>query len=283
MLLECAVGDAYGAGFEFNETAYVANKNDLSSYVKHHGHPGLKPGMYTDDTQMSIALAELMLEEEENWTPENICQKFVECFKRDERRGYSGRFYYFLKSIHDGKEFIENIMPVSDRSGSAMRAAVVGLYDDLTKVYKATHLQASMTHATDDGIAAALAVSYTSHYFYHQLGSKNNLLLWLDERLKTTWKHPWGHWKGKAGVNGIQCVRAAHTAILEHNKMTDILKAAVAFKGDVDTVAAIAMSCASVCQEIEQDLPQHLIDNLENGTYGKDYLKSLDHKLSVKY
>jgi len=52
-----------------------------------------------------------------------------------------------------------------------------------------------------------------------------------------------------------------------------------AFTGDVDTVAAIALAAASNSPEITHDLPQTLIDTLENQTYGKDYLIELDQKL----
>ncbi len=60
MLLELAVGDAYGAGFEYADADTVAAKNDLSHYVRHPRHR-ISPGRYTDDTQMSLAIAEAIL------------------------------------------------------------------------------------------------------------------------------------------------------------------------------------------------------------------------------
>ena len=62
-----------------------------------------------------------------------------------------------------------------------------------------------------------------------------------------------------------------------------MLKDAVSFTGDVDTVSAIAISCASQSIEIEQDLPKSLFDGLENNTYGRDYLIFLDEKLKNKF
>jgi ADP-ribosylglycohydrolase len=58
LLLELAIGDAYGAGFEFADAQTVREKNDLSRYVKHPRHR-IQPGSYTDDTQMSLAIAEI--------------------------------------------------------------------------------------------------------------------------------------------------------------------------------------------------------------------------------
>lgn len=71
-----------------------------------------------------------------------------------------------------------------------------------------------------------------------------------------------------------------------HNKMSDILKQSIAFTGDVDTVATIALGAASLSKEIEQDLPQNLIDRLEPSLmgipskWGIDYLRDLDAKLN---
>ncbi|MGF1988711.1 MAG: ADP-ribosylglycohydrolase family protein [Nostoc sp. ZfuVER08] len=50
MLLELAIADAYGAGFEYADEMLV--NNDLSRYVQ---HPRFRliPGSYTDDTQLS--------------------------------------------------------------------------------------------------------------------------------------------------------------------------------------------------------------------------------------
>ena len=85
MLLELAIGDAYGAGFEYAHRSYVQQHNDLSRYVKRPKY-SITPGFYTDDAQMSIAIAELLFEQIE-CKPLNIATKFVDCFKRDPREG----------------------------------------------------------------------------------------------------------------------------------------------------------------------------------------------------
>src|SRR5687768_15127870 len=121
MLIEIAIGDAYGAGFEYGDPRAVRDDNDLTHYVKHPRHR-LRPGCYTDDTQMSIAVAEMIVSGEA-WTPVNLASRFVEAFKRDPREGYAQRFYGFLREVRDGEEFVRKIRPDSDKSGAAMRAA----------------------------------------------------------------------------------------------------------------------------------------------------------------
>lgn len=42
------------------------------------------------------------------------------------------------------------------------------------------------------------------------------------------------------------------------------------------------MGPASLCKEIRYDIPQCLIDGLENGPYGRDYIIELDEQLLSK-
>ena len=39
----------------------IRKHNDATHYVQHPRHRGTKPGMYTDDTQMSLAIAEALV------------------------------------------------------------------------------------------------------------------------------------------------------------------------------------------------------------------------------
>jgi ADP-ribosyl-[dinitrogen reductase] hydrolase len=90
MLLELAIGDAYRAGFEYVSSKLVREHNDLSHYAQHPRHT-IRPGCYTDDAQMSIAIAELIVSDTP-WEPLQIANKFVEVFKRDPREGYAREF-----------------------------------------------------------------------------------------------------------------------------------------------------------------------------------------------
>lgn len=273
MLLELAIGDAYGAGFEYADEMIFAN--DLSRYVQHPRHR-LIPGSYTDDTQMSIAIAEVIVAQAP-WTPEVLADSFVTAFKRDPREGYAGSFYHFLVTISDGSEFLARIRPDSDKSGAAMRAAPMGVYPTPEKVIEAATIQAAITHNTADGISAAVAAALMSHYFIYRLGPKRKLGQFLEGYvLSGEWSKPW---EGKVKSKGWMSVRAAITAVMRNDSMSDLLQDCIAFTGDVDTVAAIALAAASCSQEIRQDIPSQLVTALENGAYGRDYIIALDKQL----
>lgn len=277
MLLELTIGDAYGAGFEYADRKIIEQHNNLKGYIQHPRHLGTKPGMYTDDAQMSLAIAELMIEGLE-WNKLNLANKFVECFKRDEREGYAMGFYHFLQSVKDGAEFLERIKPTSDKSGAAMRASAIGLYKDKNEVLEKTAIQAAITHDTRDGINAALAAAMMVYFFKHEKGKKQDLAKYIKSNVKGDWL---SRWTGKVRSKGWMSVRAAITAVMDADSMSELLKICVNYTGDVDTVATIALAAASQSNEIIKDIPSVLILDLEDGEYGRTYIEGLDKKLLI--
>lgn len=273
MLLELAIGDAYGAGFEYAPPASLA-ANHLGGYVQHPKH-AIAPGSYTDDTQMSLAIAEAIVSGEP-WTRENLATRFVAVFKRDPREGYASRFYDLLQRVKDGAELLADLRPNSDRSGAAMRAAPIGVFPEIAEVIERCRVQAAITHDTPDGTHAAIAASLMTHYFLYDLGPKAELGRFLSTHVPGDWNV---RWSGEVGAQGWMSVRAAITALQEADRLSTILMRCVGYCGDVDTVAAIAMAAGSCSREIEDDIPEPLIEALENGTYGRDYLRALDQRL----
>ncbi len=227
---------------------------------------------------MSLAIAELILVNKD-WTKLNIATKFVEVFKRDEREGYASRFYHFLKRTKDGADFLENIHPGSEKSGAAMRAPIIGIYKDVKEVLEKCEIQASITHDTKDGINAAKASSLILHYFLWEDGKKKDLATYLKSNVKGDWLNPW---QGAVRSKGWMSVRAAITAIQESSTTSELLKRCIAYTGDVDTVAAIALAGASNCKEIRNDLPGWFYAELEDGDYGRTYIENLDKQFITR-
>jgi ADP-ribosylglycohydrolase len=64
-----------------------------------------------------------------------------------------------------------------------------------------------------------------------------------------------------------------------HDNLADILIQSISFGGDVDTVATMALGAASCSPSIENNIPQHLKDGLEDGTWGQEYLLDLDARI----
>ena len=276
MLVEMAIGDAYGAAFEFMSDDFIARENDLSGY-RRNPETGLGDGRYTDDTQMAVAVTEHLLAGDA-FTPPALAERFVATFRRDPRRGYSKRVFAALDQAENGQRFLAAIEPVSTRSGAAMRVPPIGLLSDLDRVLDLAAGQASPTHDTPEGRTSARAVAAMVHYLAHGLGPRHALGRFIETHVPG---HAWADaWSGRVDMSGISCAHAAISLVQRTSTQSTLLKTAVALGGDTDTVAAMAMFSASLCLDIEADLPAALFEGLESGAYGRSYLQALDSRLT---
>ncbi|AZZ91975.1 ADP-ribosylglycohydrolase family protein [Hahella sp. KA22] len=278
MLIELAIGDAYGAGFEYASNKIVRENNFGEQYIQHQRHTTILPGQYTDDAQMAIAVAEALIAEQ-HWNETILAGYFLNAFKRDQREGYAKGFYDFLCSVETAEEFLERIKPDSEKSGAAMRASPIGVLADEKQVIEYCALQAKLTHNTPLGVNAALAAALMTHYFIYDLGPKQDLGEYIASKVSGDWNVPW---KGKVGALGVDSTRAAITAVIAENDLKSILLKCIAYTGDTDTVATIALAAAACSKEVDKNLSQSLYDNLERGAYGYDYIARLDKELMAR-
>lgn len=282
MLHYTAIFDGYGLGFEFAPDAFVANHNNMRTYQTHPRWE-TEPGTYSDDTQMQVALAELMLQKPRpsTWTPYDVARAFLDTFKRDPRKGYAGSFYDFMVKAKSPWAFLEGIRPHSDKSGGAMRAPVIGLLPDEQQVIDTAMFQASLTHATQNGMEAAAAAALLTHYIYHQIGPKAEVGKWIERRLPGM---PWSDgWNQRIESPGYQHVMAAIGMVQTYDSASTLLQSLVALTGDVDTAAAICAPAAYYSPEITNDIPDSLILATEDGAYGFGYLFDLGEKLEAQF
>lgn len=283
MFVYQAVGDAYGAAFEFLSHDRF-HPNDGKTYQTQ-PDTGLGNGRYTDDTQMSIALAEVMLSHKpENITKQLIANSFVSAYKRDPRPGYAIGFKNLLDSVENGSELLARIQPLSTRSGAIMRAPCVGALNDIHAVLELSKLQAAITHNTPEAILASQAVSMAFHYTVKRLGPKSDLRKFLNASLMSEveydWTKPRHAW---ATIEALDCAGSAIDAYVESSTATETLKSAIFFGGDTDSVAAVAMCLAWADPSMTNDLESSLIDGLENEEYGFQYLLDLSNKFTEKF
>jgi ADP-ribosylglycohydrolase len=291
MMLELAVADAYGACFETLSAKDIGDTNDLS-YHKRLQPSIIKRGKYTDDAQMSIGVAEAILERDE-WTKPYLAQKFVDVFRRDPRRGYTGPFFNILTECQTGGDLLSKVDGKSRKGGGCMRAGPCGLYPTLEEVQERAVEQAKITHNSVVGVMSAAAAAFMVHYFAYDLGEKADLREWLHNnnfpsKVTGAIDDPEGEFRvwepgQKVGNFGWSVVLAALAAIERTDSLAECLKQCVAWGGDTDTVATVALAAASWSKEMKKDMPQGLVDMLENGRYGRDYLIELDNKLKAKF
>lgn len=293
MLLRIAQGDAYAASTEYikfpRDQAVYDEALKFEGYGRHPTHDDLRPGWYTDDTQMSLAVAEVLLGERP-FTREKFADAFVRCFKRDQRGGYSRNFQVFLESVSSGAEFMEKIRPNSDKNGAAMRSVPIGVLPDPIEALMVAEWQAKLTHDTPDGVFSAQAVTLMSHFALHSDEPMTPENLWEfisdfgvgmapeHELFSAEW--PGGPVKGPRV--GFNTARAVFHLVTRCKSLSEILATTIQWGGDTDSVAAIAWGIAST--RMRPKLPGFFEATLEpDRQYGSEFLKDLGAKLMAKF
>lgn len=292
-LLCVAIGDAYALPFEYRKNPYSwAPLNDGAHYERHTVYPETCPlGSFSDDTQLSIAMAEAMLSSPVtpitplgdliSWKRFDDC--FIQAFQRNPNAGYSkGMKAGFEKAIGEDRSIgsVCNEHGKTNKSGAAMRATPLGLLPHRKDVERYARLQGLITHH-EDALEAAEAAALATHYMYYRLGPRALMGDFVATKTgNSLWRQPW---QGPVGSPGMESTHAALTAVMQATSLRNLLIRSVAFTGDVDTVAAIAMGAGWGYPDLEDDLPQALWDGLENGPYGRDWIVTLDARLQERY
>ncbi len=275
LLLALAIGDAYGAGFEFVPPEEVEKENTGRRYRKTSSN-GTKPGRYTDDTQLTLALAEALIARD-SWTPRALADRFVAVYRRDPRPGYARGFESVLKQCKSGEDFLRLIRPTSERNGAAMRSLPLGTLSSVSEVKEFARVQARLTHDTPGGIASSQAIGLAAHFGLKQRGSVADLPEFLaQEAPGIDWETPW---RGPVPMMGVETVRAVVTQLTRYRSLTELLRSCVALTGDTDTVACLALGAAACYPEYRRDLAPALVNRLEDGRFGRRYLLQLSRRL----
>jgi ADP-ribosyl-[dinitrogen reductase] hydrolase len=143
VLLGTAVGDALGVPFETKLVNYPELVNwDGKSFLGSEHHD-LKPGQYSDDTQMSIEVAESLVNK--GFDPEDLSKRYVEWLTSGRTRGYGKTTLLAVHNLMKGKHWSQSGVPGSYGNGTAMRAAPFGVYfrDNIADVINACKIDSS--------------------------------------------------------------------------------------------------------------------------------------------
>jgi ADP-ribosylglycohydrolase len=291
MLLRIAQGDAYGVAAEYCKRHPDEPEEKLlyefKQYLPHPAYHKLPPGTYTDDTQMSIALTELLLAKGRGAKHEDFMEAWFHTFKRDQRDGYSRNFQALLESAKTADELRLILKPDSTKNGAAMRSVPLGVITDPEWVKTMAMRQAGTTHATYEGVTSSVAVALMSHYALHDRRDFSCMTGWLVnqfpafERFREPWVGPvQSKCKNSPWDVGMNTAWAVHTLLTTQTSLLGIMKQVLEWGGDTDSVAAVAWGIASA--RMTEDLPAFFEADLEkiNGSkYGPEFLKDLGKRL----
>lgn len=296
LLVRICQADAFAAAVEYLKYARpedAALRDKVLRFERYFAHPNHDHpvGCYTDDGQMSVANAEVLLGGSPSPGSLALADRWVKVFKRDWRKGYARGFQAFLESVKDGQEFLDRIRPDSDKNGAAMRAAVFGVLPKIEDVLWYSTLQAKITHNTPAGILSSQVVSLMAHYALFEAGPLSKVGEWLTGHLPASQRYimetlpkPWSGpvTRRDSTPVAITTIHAAFDLITKTNSLLDSMRQGILWGGDTDSVMAIVWGIQS-CR-LHDPLPEFFDRDLEPGRpYGYAFLKDLGTRLMNKY
>ena len=300
LLLSIGMGDAYAVATEYLRpeelSPVLAECLRFEHYVPHPRY-ALGKGRYTDDTEMSVANARVLIKNDSPFTPLMFADEYVREFVRGGRRkGYAAKFQEFLeKEALTGELFLERVHPLSCKNGAAMRSVPIGVLPDVKTVLSAAETHARITHNTPDGIFSARIVSLMAHYSLYESGPLGELpeycIANLPDEDRILFEHVFKtRWPGipvtptKAWSVAVNTVHAVLDLVAHQPSLMAILRQTLLWGGDTDSVAAIAWGIASSRYQ-DEVLPAFMRADLEadHPETDADYLEIIGAVLMEKY
>lgn len=259
-------------------------------------------GRYTDDTQMTIGLAE-SLAAVGNFDGPDLARRFADNFEG--HRGYGPGAYRVLLDLKKGAAWDEAGQGLfggqgSFGNGAAMRVAPAGVmfHDNLPRLRRVAEQQARITHTHVLGMQGAVwqaaAVAAAT-----RLDPEQNVfdpLAFLDEVTATVGPlEPWyaeavadirrllAEWPRAeevanvlgSGIEAHESVPAALYSFLANpHGFADAVRYSVLLGGDADTIGAMTGAIAGAYHGASA-IPAAWLAALENGPKGRDYVRAL--------
>ena len=285
MFLGTLIGDAYGMGFEYQ--TFLPEENNATKFRKHGLYTNLLPGQYTDDTQMTIANAKVILKHKDklsSLTPLDFANEYVSEFKFNPIFGYAKGLQSVLMEVNSGIELLNKISAFgkTNRNGSLMRCLPFSFLKDKELIISLVGIQGSVTHE-GLGVETAKTMALFGKEILEQSKTKEQWFGWLENNFPQF--SPW-KWDGSPvkGENlSVATMKAAATAFLNslEGDLTNTLIESVSYTGDTDTVASLACGLREMAfgKFGKEEVVSHkLWDSLwnDNPAFGRDYVREFD-------
>lgn len=283
-----AIGDALGFPVEFFDLEEIKRQRGSQGVQDFEPYCGLKAGTYTDDTEMSLAVARGLLKTQDvkatEIVIEDICKEFIEWGKNCNLCRSPGKTCLRgVENLVKGVSWQKSGIKDMKGCGAAMRSAPIGLvyHNDLAGLVKITDAVSRATHAHPTGIAAGIG---TAGLVYLALDSCKlediadricEITKSADEKgefkekikqIKEVWNLPTEDAIKRLGEGwvGEEAVAIALYCFLKSpNDYRKTVLRAVNISGDSDSVGCIAGAISGAYNGIN-GIPEEWVENIED-------------------
>ncbi len=292
-LLGLAVGDALGGPVEFMDARSIEKKHGRVTEMIGGGWLHLKPGQYTDDTQMALLLAESLVEKNA-FDARDIAARFVAWLHSNPPDVGNHTRAVLGKMASDGNDWksvsssTQRTNPQSAGNGSLMRCPPVALWDfaDVSARLEHSRVQSEITHAHQEcQWSCALLNSFIFHLM--TVGVRD---LALERALNECRDAPGhirkraqlapGKMKGELKPTGyvLDTLDCAIWAFMNTESFEDAVVSSINLGGDADTIGAVCGALAGAFYG-ERQIPQRWLDVLEN----REHIANLATQMATRH
>jgi poly(ADP-ribose) glycohydrolase ARH3 len=291
-----ALGDALGAPFEGMPSDVVYR--EFGPIRQALDRFPLAVLSYTDDTEMSIAVAQTLVDDGAI-DPARLAAQFERHY--NPARGYGPGAQRILETMREGGDWetlAAGLFPGGSLgNGAAMRVAPVAMlfYRDRMQMVEQARLSALPTHRHPVGIEGAQVLALAiADALNHEDFNHDRLFTTLRENvvsdemsyaLKIASRLAPDDSLWTLG-NALEAHRSVPTSIVcfarNPDSFLDAISTAISLGGDTDTLAAMTGAISGARLGIS-GTPEHLVVRLENGEKGLDHIVSLARRLSSRF
>jgi poly(ADP-ribose) glycohydrolase ARH3 len=307
------IGDVIGAAVEAESPGYIRKTfKNLDDILALKSVPELlsgewEVGRFTDDTQMSICVAE-WLASDAILDGKSLLEKFCQAYEPWRHYGPGVRLILesFPKAQDRWMDLATAMFPQgSYGNGSAMRVAPIGLFlhNDLAGLIEATRISSVVTHSHYLAVqgatlqAASVAIATRGNVDSGQfLGTLNVALSHLEDRGEDTSVYRTALARIKGGISknvspqkmasllgtGIKAQEAVPMAIycfLAHrDSFETAVESAIFLGGDTDTIASMTGSISGAALG-ESSIPQRWLRRVTEPDYTPDKMRQIAFEL----
>ena len=220
---------------------------------------------FTDDTVMTCAVAQALLEADDEGCWENLKKKTVEVMQRIGRQypycGFGGMFFNWM--------FTNNPKPYNSfGNGAAMRISPVPFFFKDDRAINVAHDVTSVSHNHPEGMKGAEAATVATLMALHGC-SKEEIRRNIEDKYYIS-KYTVDEYRGIIRGHGEETCQVsmpeAFQCFYEGNSYEDVMRNCVSIGGGSDTLCAIAGGIAEayygIPDELKRMLPVYLDDQL---------------------
>ena len=264
-MIGAILGDIVGSPYEF----------DRSDKIKDFGPLFIKDSRYTDDSVMTIAVADALLKAGTDADIDTIHKEVIGSMKAWGRKypnaGYGARFIWWVQ--------LDDENPYNSwGNGSAMRVSSAGwLYDSIERTREVAKATAEVTHNHPEGTKGAEATA-SAIYMARTGASKEEIKQYISihfgydlsrtcDEIRPGYRHV---------ESCQQTVPEAIIAFLEGNDFEDVVRNAVSLGGDCDTLTCIAAGIAEAFYGVPEEYKTESLARME------DDMKDVYRRFSVQ-